>query len=232
MKNRANESGSVFFYIMLAIVLLGSLSFAVSQGNRSSVQALTDDREKLVASEIVSFGDTLEKAVTQLRLRGTGTNEFSFANPFMSAGLYGTYNTAPRNEIFNPTGGAVVFRSAPPEATVSANVRFEFLASNEIEEIGSTCSAPSCSDLIVVVEDLIESVCIRINDNLGVTNPGGVPPTDSDIDEAGKYAAATNPFSYVETIGDEDSALAGQSEACFEETSDSEFVYYKVLLPR
>lgn len=229
---RQNESGNVFVYIFLAIALLASLSYAVSQGGRVTGSQLTQDTRNLVATEILGFGDTVAKAVTQLRLRGTAMNSLSFANPFLSSGEYGTYGNDPDNEIFNPAGGAVVYQSPPTVATTSGTEEYEFLANNEIQEIGSTCGASSCSDLIMVIPNMQQSVCIRINELLDVTNPTGVPPTDSDIREAEKFIAGASPFGYDETVGDEDADLAGQKEACFEETGDSEFVYFKVLIPR
>ena len=228
---RYGESGNVFWYIFICIALLGALSFAVSQGGRSSISELTHDTRNLVASEIISYGDTVAKTVSQLRLRGTSVTALSFSNLVLPSADYGNYNTDPLNEVFNPSGGAAIYQDPPLEATTTAT-SYQILADNEIENIGTTCGASSCSDLILVIPDVKQSICIKINELLGVDNPGGLPPTDSNIDELSPFKAGVTPFGYSQTIGDEDNALAGQREACFEETGDNEYVYYKVLLPR
>ncbi len=229
--SRQAESGNVFFYIFLGIALLAALSYAVANGGRATVQNLSDDRLNLVAAEVISYGDTVTKTVSQLRLRGTQLTELSFANAFLSTGEYGTYNNDPSNEVFNPSGGAVVYTD-PPSDAVTAVVDWQFLANNEVELIGTTPNDASGSDLIMALPSVRQNVCIKINELLGVSNPAGAPPTDGDIDEDNKFEPGATPFGYDETVGDEDSALEGQREACFEETGDGEYVYYKVLIPR
>ena len=229
---RHAESGNVFFYIFICVALLGALSFAVAQGGRSSGSALSEEKQRLLATDIIGYSDTVAKAVTQLRLRGTPITSLSFANPFISSGEYGVYGADPANEIFNPVAGAVIYTDPPADATTTGTEEYLFLSDNEVEGIGSTCGAASCADLLMVIPNMREEVCIKLNDMLGVTNPSGVPPTDSTIDDSTKFAPAPNPFGYSETIGDEDTALEGQQEACFEETGDTEFVYYRVLSAR
>ncbi len=228
---RQSESGNVFFYIFVAISLLAALSYAVAQGGRGSVKALTGERVHLVASEIIAYGDTVSKTVTQLRLRGTPVTSLSFANAFLSSGEYGVYNSDPGNEVFNPAGGAVVY-SNPPEATTVINPFYDFLANNEVENVGTTCGASSCSDLVMSVSNVRLDVCLELNEILGIVNPAGAPPTDTDIRQIEKFKPGATPFGYSSTIGDEDAALDGQREACFQETGDSLYYYYKVLLPR
>ena len=82
----------------------------------------------------------------------------------------------------------------------------------------------------MVLDNVRTDICTKINDIIGVTNPSNTPPTDSDIDLADKYIAG-NAFTHNEVIGDEDLALEGQREACFEK-ADSDNTYYKVLWSR
>lgn len=231
---RQNESGNVFFYIFVCIALLAALSFAVSQGGRSSVTTLTEDRQRLVATEIIAFGDIVGKATTQLRLRGVAPTALSFASTFLSAD-YGVFGANPANEVFNPAGGAVVYH-APPEAATRSAQQYLFLANNEVENIGTTCGGAACMELLLVAADLRPEVCIKINVLLGVDNPGDVPPTDTDFNEDVLFAPGADPFNNPgpEVIGDEDTALSGQREGCFAETGEDpdEYIYYKVLLPR
>lgn len=227
---RQSESGNVFWYIFLCIALLGALSFAVARGGRTTVTSLSSDRTRLDATEIIAYGDTIAKAVNQLRLRGTAETALSFANEFLSSG-YGTFGANPDNEIFSPAGGAVVYHAPPGDATQSAQ-DYRFLANNEIELIGTTGGGAANVDLVMAVTDLKQGVCEEINNLVDVTNPGGIPPTDTDIDETTFYVPGATPFgSSPNTVGDEDSALSGQREACFYENG-TQYVYYKVLISR
>lgn len=227
MNKRHSENGNVMFYILLGIALLGALSFAIAQNSRSPLQTLTEDKRKLIATEIIAFGNTMASAVSQLRLRGTAASELRFSHPGLPDGDYGVFNTDPPNEVFNLSGGAVTYQSPPSGATTTSSEEFQFLANNAVEFVGTTCSAASCADLIMILPNVSEEICIRINDQIGIENPGGAPPTDTNIREAEKFQGT---FGYHQTIGDEESVLEGQKEACIEETSDSEYVYYKVLM--
>ena len=106
-----------------------------------------------------------------------------------------------------------------------------FLSGNEVDRIGTTCGNASCSDLIMVLNDVRTDICTKINDIIGVSNPSDAPPQDTDIDLADKYIAG-DAFTHNEVIGDEDTALEGHSEGCFEETSETANVYFKVLWSR
>jgi len=227
---RTRESGNVFFYIFVCIALLAALSFSVSQGSRSTVTNLTEDRQRLVATEIIAFGDIMGKTTSQLRLRGTTINQLSFASSGSSS-----FNDDPPNEVFNPAGGAVVYKNPPSEAQITSE-SYEFLANNEIENIGSTCGANTCADLIMIVPNIKKEVCLAINALLNINNPGGNPPVDDDIDEDNLYEPGANPFNFAgtETLGDDDTELSGKREACFAETDEDpdEYIYYKVLMAR
>ncbi|MCB9990318.1 MAG: hypothetical protein H6867_02925 [Rhodospirillales bacterium] len=229
---RTSERGNVFFYIFICIALLAALSYAVAQGGRDSIASLSEERQELLATDIIAYSDTVSKAVTMLRLRGTPETALSFANPFISSGAYGTYNNDPGNEIFNPAGGAVVYSDPPEQATTTGTEEYLFLSDNEIEGVGATCGGDSCSDLLMIIANMREEVCTRLNDMLGVTNPAGAPPTDADIDESAFFKPAASPFGAPTTVGDEDTALVSKHEGCFEETGDNEFIYYRVLLAR
>ena len=231
-KNRASESGNVMVYLMIAVVLLAALSFAVAQGGRGGAEPLNAERLRLVSADIMAYGDTIEKAVAQLRLRGSEAAALRFAHSDLPAASYGTYGTVPFDEIFNPQGGAAIYARAVPQAMVNGTQEdYQFLANNEIEGIGTTCGDASCSDLLMVLENVRRDVCEQINKLAGVGAAGAPPPKDSDVREAEKFQGT---FGYSETIGGEvDGApIVGQAEGCFEETDDSQFVYYKVLIAR
>lgn len=223
------QSGNVMFYILIAVALLAALSYAVAQGGRSTMQNLSEDRERLVATEIVDYADSLSNAVSQLRLRGSAVLDLRFSHADLAAG-YGVPGAAAEREIFDMAGGGIVYKRASADAMAAAQ-DWVFTMANEVEQIGSACGAAGCSDLLAVLQPLKKAVCVRINDMLDIDNPGGDPPEDADIDTATLFAGTA---AYSETIGDEagSAALAGKKAGCFKETASGDYYFYQVLLAR
>jgi len=136
---------------------------------------------------------------------------------------------------FSTPPAAVVYQPPPGDALLSVQ-HYQFLANNEVDGAGTTCAGAACVDLVMVAPDLRQDVCIQINELLDVSNPGGVPPVDDDINEDDFFAPGPDPFTNpgLETIGDDDPSLTGQREGCLAETGENpdEYVYFKVLLAR
>lgn len=225
--NSNSQSGNVFFYIFLAIALFGSLSFAISQGSRGTIQNLTSEQVRLRSSEILDYTDTLAKAVATLRLRGTPAAEISFANNTDSD--YGAPNTDAEKEVFNADGGGVIYHLPTKEATDgTANVYYEFVWNIAVKNIGTTCTTSSCTDLLVLLPHLKREVCIELNEMMDVDNPSGIPPTDSGANMTTPY---TGTISYTDTIGDEagSTALSAKTAGCYQDTGANTYVFYRAL---
>ena len=227
---RQGESGNLFFYIFLAVALLGALTFAVSRGGRSGVEGLAEDRERLVATEILSYADSIKKTVSQLRLRGSKFSDLRFAHADLDAG-YGAPGASAAHEIFHRSGGAAIYQAASTEATDSPQ-DWVFTAANEADLAGSTCGAAACSDLLLLLPDVKRGICLQINDLLGIPpDASGDPPKDTAVDAATLFAGSE---SYAETIGDEpdSAALSGRQAGCFLETASGNYFFYQVLSAR
>lgn len=241
--DRRSESGNAMIYIFIAIALLAALSFAVSQSSRSAGKSLAEDRAALVASEIISYGDTVAKASGQLRLRGIKDYQLRFAHPDAPAD-YGTYDDEPTAEIFNPAGGGVLYRAPPPQAGSGPPLVYEISGDVAIDRIGLTgCTAPAhqpedCSELLIVVAGLRKEVCQMINDQLGLAHRNDEPPEDDALPTTprfvGNASSTPNPYTFTETIGDDgDSALLSQQTAgCYYNSGAASHVYYQVLIAR
>lgn len=230
-----SQSGNVFFYILVAVALLASLTYAVSSGGRGSANQITEERAKLYAGEIIEYANTLASAVSQIRLRGTDVSLMCFDHASWGADDYDHGGcTDDLNRIYHPSGGGISWTNAPAEGmdtTASPDNLFHFYGDNEIENVGSTTGDADGADLILVVDELLLSTCQNINGLLGVTAADDAPPTDSAFGET-RYIGA---FGYSETIGDEAGGtdLAGKTAACFQKTdAPAEYVFYKVLVSR
>lgn len=225
---RANDSGNALFYILIAIALLAALTAAIARSGRMSLTSLSEDRQKLLATGIVDYADSVSKAVSQLRLRGSQFSELRFAAAGLDSG-YGVPGAAADDEIFNPAGGAIVYKSASTDALTSVG-SWTFTAENEIENVGTTCGVASCSDLLMLLRPVVREICLKINDIVHVDNPSGKPPEDADIATGTLFAGTAG---YSKTIGDEagSAALAGKTAGCFKETASGEYFFYQVLSP-
>jgi len=225
-KGKREESGNVLFYILIAVVLLAALSFAVSQDGRGSVETLSKDRARLAATDVLSYADTVGKAVGQLRLRGYSMEQISFENNIV-AGYINANCTDDGCKVFHPEGGALTWISPPDDANDDTN--WVITDDMEVENIGRTCGADGCEDLTLQLLGVDAAVCQQINDMLDVAAPGTLPVNPDN--SAGLF---TGTYAYVDTIGDVagSAKLAGLKAGCFTSTADSHNVFYKVLLAR
>lgn len=227
----AAERGNVMFYILIAVALLAALIFAVSQSGRGNVQQVNVERARLLGSEVIEYASAVTTAFAQLRLRGCNLDEMNFENDVIAgytnagAPADGTCN------IFALAGGGVTFKRPAADAVTATGVHV-FSAQAELQDIGTTCAASGCADLIMFTGPLSESVCAQINDRLGVGDDGDPPPEGNA--NAATIAKYTGAVTYANTFGDDAPGLIfkGKSAACIEDTNDSLFYFYKVLAPR
>lgn len=232
--NRQNESGSAIFYVLIAVSLLGALIFAVSNSSRDSTKHLSEDKARLIATDLIEYSNTVANGVAQIRLRGVADTSLCFDDPQWPADYNHAGCTDDRNKIFHVSGAGVVWSKAKNEAMDSAATPDElwhFYGNNEIDQVGTTCGAANCADLIMVADELLPEICIELNNKLGVTNPSGAPPTDTAFNET-LYKGA---YGFNNVIGDEGGGvyLRGKTSACFQKTgAPAEYVFYKVLVAR
>ncbi len=216
-----NEYGSIMIYILIAVGLLAALSFAVSQSGRGSGGTVGAERQRLLATEILEYGEIISNTVAQLRLRGVPVNQLSFARP-EDAG----FDDQPEAEIFNPAGGAAIYQPPPREAVNIIGQDYLFLAGNQVPGAGTTCVTADCADLVLAIPNVSEAVCLQINRLLSI---GGAPPdTPMDLDHL--FSPGANPFTAPVSMA----VPTGQREGCVNNTTPtpSIFVYYKLLLAR
>ncbi len=227
-----HQRGNVLFYILIAVALLAALSYAISGSIRSGgSDALNDERAGLYAAELIEYANIVSNATAQLRLRGCSETTLNYYHVsvagHVNAGAPGDNSC----DIFHINGGGVARIAIPAEITDPAttpNYIWTIMPLNEIEGVGLSDNDADSADLIMVADYLKQSICIKINDLLGVSNPSGVPPTDTNI----RTNSFTGSYTYINTIGDEDSALLSRTAACFMHTTAGRYAFYKVLLAR
>lgn len=226
-QNHSEEHGSVIFYVLIAIVLFAALSFAVGRMNRGSAD-INRETSALRSSELLQYAAAVKSAVQAARVAQCQDSDISFANNFSST--YDNANTVSNEcKIFSPAGQAVFWQK--PSDNISNGRDWIYSGATQIQGIGTDCGDESCSDLMMVLEDISEMLCIRLNENLSVTNPSGAPPADS----GETFTKFTGTYSYdsgAGPLGDEDAALDAKPAACYQDSDDNKYYFYYSLLAR
>jgi hypothetical protein len=217
----ATQNGSAFIIILIAIAMFAALSYAVSQGGRSSGGTLTTEQARSAAQELLSNAEAVKQAVQTLRLRGCTETQISletsdtpaFANP-----------TAPADNschVYDIAGGKVNYLPLNPIWLEGTYTDWWFSGESAVQDIGT-----SSPDLIMMAQDLKPDVCEALNKLL--LNQEPTPET---------IGVHTDPFggTYVllaNGIGDDvGSIYRGKSSGCFGGGGD-EYNFYVVLIAR
>jgi len=228
--HRKNERGSALFFILIAVVLFGALSYTVAGMMRSGDPSfVSEERAGLLAGDIINYGRQLKQAVQGMKIsNGCSDTAISFQNNSISGYTNGA-NTA--CQVFNPAGGDMNYMKADPDAT---NQSWYFTGGTVVQGMGTTCTTAACTDLMAVLSGISDSVCSAINDRLGLDDAAAVNVTDDIAMSApftGSYAYATS------FLGDGTAVnLRNVSSGCFISAGTpapaGTRVFFQVLLPR
>ncbi len=236
------EKGNVFFYILLAVVLLGALSYAISSSSRhTSTGTITDGQAKLFAAEMIHIGSQVKDATAKLLLRGCTDTQISIENDNVS----GYANAgAPSDEschIFHVSSGGMQFPIAAENINDGTNWFFTGAAVAHQNGGYASTNVAGNADLVMMLFGVPENVCTQINNRLGIS---GIPVDD------GAYASTTKfqgSYTAAEDInGLPDAAqpspcaspstslnLCGRMSGCFREEGGSQrYVFMQVLIQR
>jgi hypothetical protein len=243
MMRPSRQSGSAFFVILIAIAMFAALSYAISRGSSMNAAALTDKQAEMAAQELIAFANTVQKAVHTMRLRGFAEHNLDFSNP-----VYRMLNNTPITaantscttndcRVFVVGGGGVTAIAMPQNMFLDQTSWANTLRSGHagfrvvrIQGVGST--AP---ELTIFFPWVRKEVCLKLNNQLGITNPAGNPPVDAEgvmVD----YTGALSSFPALGAgmgLGDSATGLAGKSMFCTENAAASgHFYFWAVLLAR
>lgn len=226
---RNNESGNVFLIILLGVVLFGALAFTVSRSLRTTTtEAMSSRDADLAASDIMSYAQSVERAVNTLRRKGISENDISFENSVVT-GYAHTPVVPATSRVFNASGGDISWRSPPPGANNAS--QWHFTGASCIVDLGtgtSTCGTDGASneELLATLLYVNSTVCERINKRLGIT---GIPADAGDGPSALKF---TGPLADGTTI----QPGSPHNAAClsYDINSDTvdDYYFYYVLIAR
>ncbi len=238
MKSRTPaQSGSILFYILIGIVLFAALSFTMSRINRGGSNFAGAEQLGLRAGEILDYARSLRTAAQTLQAAGIPDTLISFENP-QEAGYTNASCAKDSCKIFERGGGGLSYTDPLVmwlDESRSASPNFGhwlFSGLNAVTDIGTDGAGNSSVELLAILPWIKKDLCVKLNDLLGVTNPGGDPPQDPGTAEvSGKFTGA---YSLSRTIGGA-AEIDGQRAACFEgggAPPAGTYHFFQVLLAR
>ena len=242
----ATQKGNVLFLILIAVVLFAALAFVVSSSMRSNPGSVSEDKAKLIATQMVQFGNTLTNSAMRLIMSNGCTNRnlnfyhSGFARDF-------TNNDAPADgscNIFGPNGASVPAMKPPqgavPAGTASPNNEYFYVGCMEVWGVGTSGTGEPSKELLVQAI-VTREVCLQINEKMGITNTGGNPPVwDYGVTEVG-WCQYGHPIlgAYQDAIGVGRTDIAGYapelygtSTGCYQSNADDLYRFYHVVIPR
>ena len=209
-----NSSGNALWIILIAIALLAALTLAITRSSDKTEQTGDVERYRIHASEIMRFSKGVEQALGQMRMRGLAENDISFDGAGLPA-VYTNPNCADAScRVFDKAGGGVAYRK--PGNKYNDGTDWIITGSNDVVGVGS-----ADADLIMILPNIDEGVCLQINRMLSVT-PGG---PDNDIE----FTPYTGSFVAAKDIAGMNGAKAGCAD---NDGATYNFFYYQILLTR
>ena len=225
------DSGSVLFYILIAVVLFGALSYAVSSSmTADNTGSVSEERAAVMASELMDYGRTVSEAVSRLRLDNCAMSDISFENNFS----LGYENTgAPGDDhcnVFSLSGGSINWPNFTPDAFETkwaSDPEYRkpiFTIKNQIPQIGSSGTAADNYDLLMIVENIRQDICKTINQKLHKTTT--ITAVNDDIET--KFDGTINTtgvFTFPATFN-------GWRQGCYRDngsTDSGNYTYFYVI---
>jgi hypothetical protein len=220
------QRGSVIVWILIMVALFGALSYTFMRSNRVSGSTLTEEKNGLLATEIISYAGAIRDTVKQLRVNGCTETQISFEQSNVTGYTNGTTPSNHSCKVYHASGGAMAWEKISGEVIGSV---MGFTGQEGVNSVGT--AAP---ELILKFEGLSLSLCQRINMKAGMTGTNNNPPFSStgtcDLATAGCKFTGTYTATYTITNGQSD--FNGKTTGCYNKNGTGAYVFYQVLLSR
>lgn len=220
---RKDERGNALFLILIAVALFAALSYAVTQSGRGS--GTIDKEQALISSsQITQFPAAVRTAVTRMVITGTDVTELDFVND----------GTAADAEVFDTTGGGVVYQDPP--GNIGGATAWTFLDALDatdgwyVTKIGSDANSVG-REVLAVLNGVSLNICSSILKGLGLAATPRVEGTV--VTFAAPTAATSGAAASAGTFfiwGDPLGANDPQPFACVRNGAAGNYVYYHALV--
>jgi hypothetical protein len=230
-QRRNNESGNLFYIILIGIVLFAALMYMFSRSARQGTGNLTAKQAELSADGVADYAQAVGRGVERVMRNGCSEGQINFVTTENAA--YPDNSDAPADKscnVFDLNGGAI---TALPNAAFPKGAVARPSGGSSLEKIGTwdAGSASGHQDLVLWIGPVSEDDCTRLNKRSGFTS---TPPEISagNAQEWGNTGWGTS----VMTLG----TLAGHNAGCVKIKSEGQpatsvqpgYQFYYVLWAR
>lgn len=246
---RRGEHGNMLFMILIAVVLIGTLTAVIQSSNHSGGAHIDKETLLIRSTEVQRYASELERAVLFILQNGKSEVDIRFAHPDAHAD-YGVITSQPERQVFDRQGGGAAYRAPPSD--INDGSAWEFYGGTHLPGIGS-----DKADLIAVLPYVTQAFCEKINalnqqpaipTDTGMTSPAGNDPGAClQIGAAGRFNDTQQYYASPNTVDETSfaqdpniSAARSAPEACVKCSRDTdgdgssadEYHFYHVLLAR
>lgn len=242
-QNRQNESGNMLWLILIAIILLGSLSVMISRSSNTSNETGDYERQTIHATKIMRYAKSIQTGVQNLLARGCSENEISFDNAVVAG--YSNPNSPPDEScnLFSVAGAGLTYKAPDPDWFDGVNAaetpygEWYFPGKTCVQLVGdqaANCALTGNFDALIILSYITKELCISLNRLLDISNPGGDPPQESQH----MYVESKFTGSWAHGAGSRGiNGLPGTYSACLEgasgfEPDEDTYHFYHVLYAR
>lgn len=237
------QNGNVLFIILVAVMLFGALTAAITRSERGS-GSMDRERGLINAADYMGYSSNIEKTVARMLSSDMSENSLSFANDIwefndgtkVETDAMFANCTDNKCKVFHPEGGGLdvkTFADNQPPSPGNGDIKSGHAGVFSLKITGVGTAA---HDLVLLVAVVDQNTCRQINEQLKITNTGGVPPVDSWAGAALYGGGFTGPGNATDEIGDDATEVVGKTAGCVTRASGPygtlDNWFYQVLLPR
>lgn len=174
----SKQAGNAILIILIAVFLFGALAAAFMRGSRTGQTNLTAGQTKLLAQELLSFAQSLERASLKLIQRTCAPSQLSFVGLDSSCTVNPVAPPDNSCNVMHTNGGGI---SRPDLSNSLPNLSIRVSGGASLERIGTwdVGSAASHQDMVVWITNIPLSLCQEMDRIVGNT---GAAPDLADLD--------------------------------------------------
>jgi type II secretory pathway pseudopilin PulG len=163
MKTRRNrnDTGNVFFVILIAVMLFAALTFTFTRGIQQGGNTVSQRQAELIASDMMTYAQRVERGVQKVLGERISENVLSFENSFVS-GYSNPSCTVDSCRVFAPQGGGVAWQSPPANANTVATP-YVYVTNRVGSADGTTRQIGTAARDLVILTPVSRTICEAIN---------------------------------------------------------------------
>ncbi len=216
----SQERGNVLVYILIAVVLFGALSFAMSRQTRTAGTAELDAAKlEFYASELIGYSAQAKSVIDQMMVTGSSIDDYDFVKPGET-----NFNIYPHeHKVFHPQGGGLDIKSLPEAITV--NKESEAAGWYMTSSINVEWSDSAATDVILTAYQISKPLCALLDKK--ITGSSDIPALSGRMKDYFINTGSNNDLTTAACPKCE-----GYSALCVSNSNKDSFSFYSVLRAR